>query len=146
MDKKYVKMADLVDNEFTVESVGLAKYVAWDNDNKRFLTEDNWFKGASKKYPITTNLGTVDMSATNVGNMFEGVQHAGQSNIVGATFNVKSNGKTGMEIRYFINPVKSSSQQSGYDKARAQADELRPTQPLNKDIPITNDFSDYEGF
>jgi len=111
MDKQYTKMSDLVDQEFLVESVGMYKFVAWDNENKKFITEQNWFQGASKKYPVTTDKGLVDMSASQIGNMLEGVQHAGKSDIIGATFKVKSNGKTGMEIRYYINPVKVAPRQ-----------------------------------
>lgn len=139
----YKRMSELVDQDFTVESVGNYKWVMYDKPNNKFITEDNWFQGASKKYPVTTDKGVVDMSATQVGNMFEGVQHAGQSNIVGATFHVKSNGKTGMEIRYFINPVKT--QPSGYDAARAQAETLRPTPIVNKDIAIDDTFPDNYG-
>lgn len=105
-NKKYLRMSELVDSDFTVESVGPYKFVAWDNEAKKFKTEDSWFQGASKKYPVTTDKGIVDMSATQLGNMLEGMQHAGQSNIVGATFHVKSNGKTGKEIRYWISPVR----------------------------------------
>lgn len=146
MDNKYIKMSDLVDQEFQVQSVGLYKYVAWDNEAKKFKTEDSWFQGASKKYPVTTNLGIVDMSATQVGNMLEGVMHAGQSDINGITFRVKSNGKTGMEIRYWISPVRGADkpaqpEQSGYEKAQAQANQLRPTGTPQTPLQTT-EFSD----
>lgn len=111
----YVKMSDLVDQEITIKSVGNYKFVAWDVDNKRYITEDKWFQGAQKKYPIETDKGTVDMSASHVGSMLEGVQHAGSANIVGVTFVVKSNGKTGMDIRYFINPVRISTKSDNSD-------------------------------
>lgn len=126
MEQKYVKMSDLVDQDFTVVTVRPFKWVAWDNENKKFKTEDNWFQGASKKYPVETDKGIVDMSATNVGNMLEGVMHAGAADITNVTFHVKSNGKTGMEIRYYINPVRHEKPaQSGYDTAKQKADELR---------------------
>lgn len=133
MDSKrsYKKLSELVDSDIVIQSVGLPKYVAWDDVNKKYLTEDNWFKGAQKKYPVTIEYFgdvVVDMSASQVGTMLEAVMHAGQSNIIGATFNVKSNGKTGQEIRYFLNAKSTASvqpQQSGYDTARAKADELR---------------------
>lgn len=104
----YVKMSSLVDQDFRVDKVGLHKFVAWDATENKYVTQDTWFQGAQKKYPVTTDKGLVDMSASQIGNMLEGVQHAGQSNIIGATFHVKSNGKTGKEIRYFLNPVKTA--------------------------------------
>lgn len=112
MDKNYIKMAELVDKDFTVDRLGLHKFIAWDNANNKYVTEDTWFKGAQKKYPVETDLGTVDMGANHIGAMFEGVQSNGESNIIGATFHVKSNGKTGMDIRYFINPVRVAKEPS----------------------------------
>ena len=134
METKYIKMSDLVNQDFTVVTVRPFKWVAWDNEAKKFKTEDNWFQGASKKYPVETDKGVVDMSATNVGNMLEGVMYAGQSDITNVTFHVKSNGKTGMEIRYYINPVRHEKPaQSGYDTAKQKADELRSPQEGSAD-------------
>lgn len=119
-DKKYVKMSELVDKDITIKRVGNYKFVAWDPAESKYKTDDKWFQGAQKKYPIDTDIGTVDMSANHVGSMFEGVQHAGQSTIIGATFHVKSNGKTGVDIRYFINPSRvAKAQDPTYDESGA---------------------------
>jgi hypothetical protein len=57
------------------------------------------------------------MSSAKVGEMLESVSKFGESSIVGRVYNVKSNGKTGMDIRYFINPERTDTSGSGYQKA-----------------------------
>lgn len=44
-----------------------------------------------------------------MGNLLEGVMHAGKADILGVTYEVKSNGKSGLEIRYFLNPIKQEA-------------------------------------
>jgi hypothetical protein len=105
MEKKYIKMSDLVDKEFTVEKVWPFKWKMWDNVAKTMLTSDTYVKDHRKVYGVVTDMGTVDMSATNLGSMLEGTSKEGSANIIGKTFYLKSNGKTGIDIRYFINPV-----------------------------------------
>jgi hypothetical protein len=114
MEKKFVKLSELVDQEITVKSIGLFKFVAWDNEAKKYITQNDWFKGATKKYPIEIEQGTVDIGANHVGAMFEGVQQNGQSDIIGATFKIKSNGKTDKDIRYFINAVRVKPAEPDY--------------------------------
>lgn len=117
MEKKFVKMSELVGSQFTVDSVGKFAYKKWDNDEKKMLLSETWQLGYQKVYPVNTDRGTVDMSATKMGEMLESVSRDGQSTIVGRTFNVKSNGKTGMEIRYFLNPERLDTTGEGYKKA-----------------------------
>ena len=106
METKYLKMSDLVNADFTVKRINNYKFVAWDAATNKYVTDDKWFKGAQKKYPVETNLGTVDMGANHIGSMFEITQMNGQANIIGVSYHLKSNGKTGIEIRYFVNPAK----------------------------------------
>jgi hypothetical protein len=111
-DVKYIKLSDLVDGEFTVEKVFFPQYKMWDNDAKKMLVSERWEQGYRKIYGVVTDKGTLDMSASQIGNMLEGVSKGGEAKIVGRTFKVKSNGKTGMEIRYYINPTKEERQTS----------------------------------
>lgn len=144
----YKKLSELVDSDITIKSVDLPKFVAWDDVNKKYLTDNNWFKGAQKKYPVTLDGGSiVDMSGSQIGSMLEGVMHAGQADIIGATFNVKSNGKTGQEIRYFLNALSSApakAQQSGYEKAQEQANQLRPQTPIQTTEFGDSDMPDFD--
>lgn len=117
MEKTFTKLSSLVNDQFTVERVGGYKYKCWDVESGRMLVQDEWAKGFRKVYQVDTDKGTLDLSFNQLGILLESVQHAGQSNIIGASFSVKSNGKTGMEIRYYLNP------------ARVKAEEL-PEEPV----------------
>jgi len=125
MDKKFVKMGDLVGSQFTVDSVGKYQYKKWDNEEKKMLMSDTWVQGYQKVYPVNTDRGTVDMNSGKMGEMLESVSRDGQSTIIGRTFNVKSNGKTGMEIRYFLNPERLDTTGDGYQKAVKAVNDLK---------------------
>lgn len=99
----YVKLKDLVGNEFTVEEVYGFNWKMWDNEIKKMLVSDTFEKGYRKIYGVKTDKGTMDVSSNQLGNMYEGCGHKGESKIVGRTFTVKSNGKDGIDIRYYIN-------------------------------------------
>lgn len=107
MDKKYTKLSALVDKDFTVEKVWGYKFKKWDNVAKTMLVSDTYVPEHSKVYDVDTDQGKMDIRATQFGNMLESVSQNGEANVVGRTFHVKSNGKTGMEIRYYINPVRN---------------------------------------
>lgn len=106
MDKKYTKLKDLVDKDFTVEKVWGYKWKMWDNVAKSMLVSDTYVAQHRKVYDVDTDKGKMDISSTQFASMLEGVSSNGEANVVGRTFHVKSNGKTGMEIRYYINPVR----------------------------------------
>lgn len=109
---KFVKLSDLVGSEFTIEDVGGYKFKAWDNENKKMLVSDTYVKGYRKIYPVTTDKGLLDLGAGQLGNLLEAVFDHGQANLRGVTFEVKSNGKTGLDIRYYFNPVKQRTDSS----------------------------------
>ena len=111
-DTKYIKLVDLVDNSFTVEKVFYPQYKMWDSEAKRMLISERWEKGYRKIYGVVTDKGTLDLSSNQLANMLESVSKAGEAKIIGRTFNVKSNGKSGMDIRYYINPTKEERQES----------------------------------
>lgn len=109
-NQKYIKLSDLVGSEFTVETVWGFSYKKWDNEARKMLSSPTYEKGYRKLYQVGTDKGKLDLGSGQMGNLFEGVQHAGQANIIGATFSVKSNGKSGMEIRYYLNPVRADQE------------------------------------
>ena len=115
--KKFTKLKDLVDDTFTVERVWGYKWKAWDNDNKRMLVSDTYEKGYRKIYSVSTSEGSLDLSASQMGQMLESVSKDGSSDVVGRSFEVKSNGKDGIDIRYYINPVRESYQPRDDDEA-----------------------------
>jgi hypothetical protein len=124
-NRKFVKLSDLVNERFTIVKVGKFTYKKWDNENRKMLVSDNWVQGYNKVYQVETDKGLVDMSSSKVGEMLESVSKFGESSIVGRVFNVKSNGKTGMDIRYFINPERTDTSGSGYQKAMETAQAIK---------------------
>jgi predicted Zn-dependent protease len=102
---KYIKKQDLVGVAFTIKKVWPAQWTMWDNVARTMSKSDVPKKDHSKTYNVVTSEGTVGISAHMLGNFLEAVQSNGQSSIIGATFRLATNGKTGMEVRYFINVV-----------------------------------------
>lgn len=122
----FIKLVDLVDGTFTVEKVWGYKFKLWDSENKKMLSSDTWVKGYRKVYNLQTNMGGLDVSAGQFANMLESVSKNGVADVNGRTFAVKSNGKTGMDIRYYINPTKDPVQT---DKVEEVVDD----EPINLD-------------
>ena len=110
MDNKiqYTKLSALVDQDFTITKAGGYQFKKWDNEAKRMLTEEKWTEGYRKMYTIDTDKGRMDLGAGQLGNLLEGVYKNGVADINNVTFHVKSNGKSGMDIRYFFNVVRDA--------------------------------------
>lgn len=148
-NKRFVKLSDLVNERFTIVKVGKFNYKKWDNENKKMLVSESWVQGYNKIYQVETDKGYVDMSSAKVGEMLESVSKFGESSIVGRVFNVKSNGKSGMDIRYFINPERTDTSGSGYQKAletaqaiKAKSESKMSDEELASLQPPTDDFGD----
>lgn len=122
---KYTKMSDLVGESITIEAVGQFKYKKWDSETRKMLVSDSWQRDYQKVYQVATDKGTLDMAASKIGEMLESVSKEGQSSIIGRSFSVKSNGKTGIDIRYYINPERSDQSGDGYKKAQEVFSEIK---------------------
>lgn len=104
----YTKLSELVGGTFTITKMYGYKWKMWDNTEKKMLVSDVWQKDYRKVYQAETDKGKLDLSANQVGILLETVMRNGQSDLNGRTFQVKSNGKTGMDIRYFFNAVQEN--------------------------------------
>lgn len=104
----YTKLSNLVDDTFTVEKVFGYRWKMWDTTSKKMLISETWVKDYRKMYTLDTDKGTLDLSASQMGNLLESVTKDGRADINGRTFSVKSNGKSGMDIRYFLSATKES--------------------------------------
>ena len=102
----YVKLKDLVDSTFTVNEAYGYDWLKWDAESKRMLKSDKWEQGFSKVYQLVTDKGKLSVRQGQLAQMLEATYVKGLSNIVGVTFEVKSNGKEGMDIRYYINKTR----------------------------------------
>lgn len=105
----YIKLSGLVDSQFTINKVFGYRWKMWDNTERKMLISETWVKDYRKMYTLETDKGTLDLSASQFGNLLEAVTKDGRADINGRSFSVKSNGKSGMDIRYFLSAVRESN-------------------------------------
>ena len=103
----YTKLSALVDKDITIEKVWGYSWKMWDAQSNRMIKSERYEQGFRKLYSIITDKGTLDISANQLGNMLESISKDGKADIIGQTFHVKSNGKSGVDIRYYINPART---------------------------------------
>ena len=99
----FVKLSDISD--FTIEKVWGYKFKKWDDQNKKMLVSDSWMEGFSKKWDVDTDKGKLDLSNQQFAQLLTACfdNKSQMSSVAGKSFTVKTNGETGMDIRYFIN-------------------------------------------
>lgn len=144
METVYTKLRDLVDETFRVEEGYGFTYKKWDAESGRMLMSEKFEKGYKKTYSILTNRGKLDLGSGQLGNLLEAVYSKGTADLIGQTFSVKSNGKQGMDIRYFFNVVRApkevvESRESFSDGSPApdEVHEVDDEEPINLgDIPF----------
>lgn len=105
----FTKLSALVDDTFTVEEAYGYQFKKWDAEAKRMLTSEKWQEGFRKIYSLKTDKGTLDIGPGQLGSLLQEVYRKGVADINGVTFHVKSNGKTGMDIRYFFNVARDTA-------------------------------------
>jgi len=122
MDNKitYTKLSNLVDQDFTITKAGGYQFKKWDDQAKRMLVEERYVEGYRKLYTIDTDKGRMDLGSGQLANLLEAVYKNGQADINGKTFHVKSNGKSGMDIRYYFNAVQAPKPVGGVDEEMEQ--------------------------
>lgn len=108
---QYTKLSNLIDDTFTVEKVEEFLYKKWSPEEKKMLISMNWQEGFRKVYPVETDKGKLDLGIGQLSSLLEAAHYGGKSDIIGKTFKVKSNGKSGMDIRYFFSISKSEPQE-----------------------------------
>lgn len=102
----YIKLSDLVGKTMTIQKVWGFKFKMWDQPTSKMIVEDRWFKGARKVYEVDTDKGKLDLGQGQMATILEVVSDKGVADVTGKTIEVKSNGQTGKDIRYFFNEVK----------------------------------------
>ena len=99
---KFIKLKDLIGSSVTIQSVDPYVYKMWSDADKRFVTSQTHQEGFSKKYPVTTDKGKLDLGSGQIGSLLTACFRNGAADLIGKTFSVKSNGKEGMDVRYFF--------------------------------------------
>lgn len=103
---EYIKLKDLVNGQFTVEKVVGVKWVMWNDAEGKYERSDTPQKGYTKQYLVSTNKGALGVSQSQMAQMLEAASELGKADVVEKSFEVRSNGKDGKEIRYYINLAK----------------------------------------
>lgn len=102
---KYTKLSDLVGDNFTIEEAYGFTWKKWDKNSNSMLISDKYEEGFTKRYTVKTDKGLLDLGSGQLGSLLEAVYKKGEANLIDRAFSVKSNGKTGMDIRYYFNPT-----------------------------------------
>lgn len=126
-EKKFTKLSELVDNDFTVERAYGYQFKMWDATAKRMLVSETYEQGYRKIYSLDTDKGKLDLGSGQLSSLLEATYKNGKADINGVTFHVKSNGKTGMDIRYYFNKVRDAeiedrNDDSGFSEMDIPAD------------------------
>lgn len=135
----YTKLSNLVDDSFTVEKSYGYQFKKWDPESGRMLVSETYQEGFRKVYTLETDKGKLDVGSGQLSALLEAVYYKGSSDLIGRSFNVKSNGKTGMDIRYYFNPIKQDrppQEETNFDKFTKKKEELK-----NKDV-VLEDIED----
>lgn len=103
---EYTKLSALVDSQFRIERVSEYRWKMWSTTENKFLISENYEKGYKKTYTLETDKGLLDVTQGQLGTMLEAVSYKGEASLPGKSIAVKSNGKTGMDIRYWFNVAK----------------------------------------
>lgn len=102
----FVKLSSLVGSQFTVHGVEGYSWKKWDDVSKKMMVADRYQEGYRKVYGVETDKGKLDLGSGQIGSLLEAVFKAGVADLNGKTFSVKSNGKSGMDIRYYFDEMR----------------------------------------
>jgi len=98
----YLKLKDLT--EIKVNRVSAPVWERWNAEESKMEKATEPTKDFKKRYYIDLgNDNVVAISSSQLGVMLEAANEKGQVDLAGKEFEVKNNGKEGMEIRYFFN-------------------------------------------
>lgn len=135
---EYTKLKDLIDSQFTVSGVIGYKFKRWNEAEEKMEIADSPGIGFRKLYQVQTDKGLLDLGTGQIGGLLEAVFAGGRADLVGRTFEVKSNGKTGLDTRYFFNAVKGATQTQEVIKD-VVLDDLPPIESYSDEKPVNLD-------
>lgn len=109
MNTNYVKLSAVT--EFLLEEIIKAQYFMWDAVQNKPQRSDTWFEGGKKQFVLATDKGQMSVSQGQFSQILLAAFDGTTSEPVGKTFTVKTNGKQGLDLRYFIDLKKTSTPQ-----------------------------------
>ena len=87
---------------FTPKEYKGKAFKKWDMEQKKMLISPSYQEGFRMMYTFETDQGTLDLSSSQLGTLLASMY---PNPILNQLFEVKTNGKTGLEIRYFFRPI-----------------------------------------
>lgn len=103
--KPFKKLADI--KSFTIEKIVKAYFERWNDNEKKYEKAETWQEGFTPKWLIETPEFMLPLSKDQVSQaLMASFKLDGTSNIIGKSYLVKTNGKSGKEIRYFLNEMR----------------------------------------
>lgn len=106
----FVKLSALVGSTFVITTNQGFKYKMWDSANNKMLVSKTPKKGYFKDFALETNKGLLNLRSGQLGSIFAECLDGLTASLENKTIEVNSNGKTGVDIRYFFN-VKVSKEE-----------------------------------
>ncbi len=103
--KQFKKLADI--KSFTIQAIVKSYFERWNETEGKYEKSETWAEGFSPKWLIETPEFMLPLSKDQVSQaLMASFKLDGTSNIIGKSYQVKTNGKTGKEIRYFLNEMR----------------------------------------
>jgi len=99
---EYTKLSALIDSSFTIQDFNGITWKKWDNENRKMLMSKTFEQGYRKLYTFVTDKGTLDLGSGQVGELLIKLFDEKMAGLKNRTFLVESNGKSGMDVRYFF--------------------------------------------
>ena len=106
--KPFKKMSEI--NELLPTRFVKKFYQKWDDAAKKYLNSETELQGYSKKYLFETADFLIQVTATNLGEMFTENFDGVKSEILNKKYNVWHNGKEGKEVRHVLFLAKENKQ------------------------------------
>lgn len=103
--KKYVNTKDLVGEVFSIDSVAQKNWRFWNPAQEKFEYSQVPKKGHAPFWRVETNKGTWSASAAQYSQVLLAAESEGMSDVLDKKFHCQSNGKDGIDVRYFFDHV-----------------------------------------
>lgn len=117
--KQFKKLAEI--KSFTIEKIVKAYFERWNETEGKYEKSETWQEGFTPKWLIETMDFMLPLSKDQVSQaLMASFKLDGTSNIIGKSYQVKTNGKTGKEIRYFLNEMRLPKEPSFAPEEQAE--------------------------
>jgi hypothetical protein len=139
----YLKLKDL--SSFTVKEFVKKYFGRWNEAEKKYERADTWQQGFRPTWTFKVNNDEfLDFSQDQLSQMLVACFDR-RCDIYGSTFTVKTNGKSGMDIRYFINLLEAQNRPTMAQQPSEQANyQLSTENSYNGQIDGNNATGDME--